>query len=157
MSEMDKLDKADGNSTDLTMEQIENNIAELTKRKDLYNSYLQEMKENDVTQKSLTDPESRLMKNNGRLDVCYNVQTAVDSKSHLIADFDVTNKCNDMGLLVYMSEMAKKAMEVESIEVVADKGYRKQADILESLQSGIIPNVHLLDNSNDYTFYIDFK
>jgi hypothetical protein len=57
------------------------------------------MKENDVTQKSITDPESRLMKNNGKLDVCYNVQTAVDSKSHLIADFTVTNNCNDMGLL----------------------------------------------------------
>ena len=84
------------------------------------------MKENDVTQKSITDPGASLMKNNGKLDVCYNTQTAVDSKSHLIEDFSVTNNCNDMGLLAPMAEVAKKAMEVATLEVVADKGYRKQ-------------------------------
>ncbi|ADL50509.1 transposase [Clostridium cellulovorans] len=157
MKEMDKCDKEDGNSTEYTKEQLENKIQKLNTRKDLYNSYLQEMKENDVTQKSITDPESRLMKNNGKLDVCYNVQTAVDSKSHLIADFAVTNNCNDIGLLVPMAEVAKKAMEVETLEVVADKGYRKQADILESLKNGIIPNVHLLDNKENYSFDIDYK
>lgn len=157
MKEMNKCDKEDGNGTEYTKEQLENKIQELNTRKDLYNSYLQEMKENDVTQKSITDPESRLMKNNGKLDVCYNVQTAVDSKSHLIADFTVTNNCNDMGLLAPMAEVAKKAMEVETLEVVADKGYRKQADVLESLKNGIIPNVHLLDNKENYSFDIDYK
>jgi hypothetical protein len=33
--------------------------------------------------------------------------------------------------------------------VVADKGYRKQAAVLESLKNGIIPNVHLLDNKEN--------
>jgi hypothetical protein len=32
-------------------------------------------------QKSLTDSDSRLMPANGRMDVCYNVQTAVDGHS----------------------------------------------------------------------------
>jgi len=157
MKEMDKSDKEDGNGAEYTKEQFENKIQELKTRKDLYNSYLQEMKENGTTQKSITDPESRLMKNNGKLDVCYNVQTAVDSKSHLIADFTVTNNCNDMGLLTSMAEVAKKAMKVETLEVVADKGYRKQADILESLKNGIIPNVYLLDNKENYSFDIDYK
>jgi len=154
---MDKCDKEDGNGAEYTKEQLDNKIKELNTRKDLYNSYLQEMKENGTTQKSITDPESRLMKNNGKLDVCYNVQTAVDSKSHLIADFIVTNNCNDMGLLTTMAEAAKKAMEVETLEVVADKGYRKQADVLESLKNGIIPNVYLLDNKENYSFDIDYK
>jgi transposase len=157
MKEMDNCDKEDGNGTEDTKEQLKNKIQELNKRKDLYNSYLQEMKENNCTQKSITDPESRLMKNNGKLDVCYNVQTAVDSKSHLIADFTVTNNCNDMGLLAPMAEVAKKAMEVETLEVVTDKGYRKQADVLESLRNGIIPNVYLLDNKENYSFDIDYK
>ena len=81
----------------------------------------------------------------------------MDSKSHLIADFTVTNNCNDMGLLAPMAEAAKKAMEVETLEVVADKGYRKQADVLESLKNGIIPNVYLLDNKENYSFDIDYK
>ncbi|HEY5583083.1 MAG TPA: hypothetical protein VIK78_01160 [Ruminiclostridium sp.] len=124
MKEMDKCDKDDGNGVEYTKEQLESKIEKLNTRKDLYNLYLQEMKESDTTQKSLTDPESRLMKNNGKLDVCYNVQTAVDSKSHLIADFIVISNCNDMGLLAPMAEIAKKAMEVETLEVVAYKGYR---------------------------------
>ena len=157
MKKMDKCDKDDRNDTEYTKEQLENKIKELNTRKDLYNSYLQEMKENGDTQKSITDPESRLMKNNGKLAVCYNVQTAVDSKSHLIADFVVTNNCNDMGLLAPMAEVAKETMEVETLEVVADKGYRKQADVLESLRNGIIPNVHLLDNKENYSFDIDYK
>ena len=47
----------------------------------------------------------------------------MDSKSHLIADVIVTSNCNDMGLLAPMAQAAKIAMEVETLEVVADKGY----------------------------------
>jgi hypothetical protein len=115
------------------------------------------MAENNTTQKSTTDPESRLMKNNGKLDVCYNVQTAVDSKSHLIADFTVTDNCNDLGLLIPMASTAKDALEIKTLEVVADKGYRKQEDILECIQNGIIPNVHVLDGEENYTFIMDYK
>lgn len=67
------------------------------------------------------------------------------------------DNCNDMALLAPMAEVANKAMEVETLEVVADKGYRKQADVLESLKNGIIPNVHLLDNKENYSFDIDYK
>ena len=58
------------------------------------------MKENKETQKSFVDPELRLMKTNiGGFEVCYNVQTAVDAGNHMIVDFEVTNNCNDLGLL----------------------------------------------------------
>jgi len=157
MKELDNYDKEDVPGTDYTKEQLESKIEELNNRKDLYNSYLQEMKENNTTQKSITDPESKLMKNNGKFDVCFNVQTAVDSKSHLIADFIVTNNCSDMGLLVPVAKEAKKTLEVETLETTADKGYGKQADILESLQNGIIPNVHLLNNKENYSFDIDYR
>jgi transposase len=88
------------------------------------------MPEMNTTQKSTTYPESRLMKNNGKLAICYNVQTAVDSNSHLIADFTVTNNCNDLGLLMPMAETAKELLETKFLEVVADKGYRKQEDCI---------------------------
>lgn len=157
MKELDSSDKKEDSSKEYTKEEIQNKIDELNKKKDLYNSYLNEMAENNTTQKSTTDPESRLMKNNGKLDVCYNVQTAVDSKSHLIADFTVTDNCNDLGLLTSMASTAKDALEIKTIEVVADKGYRKQEDILECIQNGIIPNVHLLDGEQNYTFIVDYK
>jgi transposase len=157
MKELDKSDKNEEGSSEYTKEQIKNKLDELNKKKDLYNSYLAEMAKENTTQKSTTDPDSRLMKNNGKLDVCHNVQTAVDSKSHLIADFEVTSNCNDLGLLIPMAMAAKEALEIETIEVVADKGYRKEEDILESIQNGIIPNVHVLEGEENYTFIMDYN
>lgn len=157
MNLLDKSDKNEESSSTYTKEQIKNKIDELNKKKDLYNSYLKEMAEKNTTQKSTTDPESRLMKNNGKLDVCYNVQTAVDSKSHLIADFTVTNNCNDLGLLSPMAISAKEALETQTLEVVADKGYRKQEDIIDSIMNGIIPNVNVLDGEENYSFILEYK
>ena len=65
-------------------EEITRIIAELANRRDRYQAYSQELKEKDELQKSLTDPDSRLMLANGKLDVCYNVQSAVDSKNKMI-------------------------------------------------------------------------
>ena len=52
-----------------------------------------EMKQTGQKEVSLTDPESRLMKAGvgSRLDVCYNVESAVDSKNHLVCEYYVTN------------------------------------------------------------------
>lgn len=157
MKLLDQSDKAKEDTSEYTKEQIQEKIDELNKKKDLYNSYISEMAEKNTTQKSTTDPESRLMKNNGKLDVCYNVQTAVDSKSHLIADFTVTNNCNDLGLLTPIALAAKETLETETLEVVADKGYRKHEDILESIENGIIPNVNVIDGEENYTFIIEYK
>lgn len=50
------------------------------KLKEEYLCQKTELAENGLEQKSLTDPDSRRMKNNGSLDICYNVQSVVDSK-----------------------------------------------------------------------------
>ena len=60
-----------------------NIIRTLVERKERYQSYADELTQTGVTQKSLTDPDSRLMMANGKMDVCYNVQTAVDEKNKL--------------------------------------------------------------------------
>ena len=73
-------------------------IQGLKERKQSYEGYAAELEETGETQKSLTDPESRLMPSNGKMDVCYNVQTAVDAKNKLVIEFDVTNNANDMNL-----------------------------------------------------------
>jgi len=53
---------------------------------------------------STTDPDARLMcNNNNNVDVSYNVQTTVDAKHKLIADFKVTQKPNDLGELDNMA------------------------------------------------------
>jgi hypothetical protein len=39
------------------------------------------------------------MVSNGKVDVCYNIQTAVDVKNKFVAEFEVTNAVNDSNLL----------------------------------------------------------
>ena len=55
----------------------------------------QKLKEECLDQKSLTDTDSRRMKNDGSLDICYNVQSVVDAKNHFVIDILTTNDIND--------------------------------------------------------------
>ena len=68
-----------------------------------------ELAQTGETQKLLTDADSRLMKTKDGVDVCYNVQTAVDSKHKLIAEFEVTNRVNDYNQLRPMAAKAADA------------------------------------------------
>jgi len=90
-------------------------------------------------QVSLTDPDSRSMMTSGRGSglVGYNVQSAVETNTHLIVAFEVTNSGHDEGNLASTAEMAKQAMGVEELEAVADRGYYKGEDILACEQNEI--------------------
>ncbi len=70
----------------------ENLKEKLQAYKDLKESYLkqkQELKNEGLEQKSLTDTDSRRMKNNGSLDICYNVQSVVDAQHHFVMIFQL--------------------------------------------------------------------
>jgi transposase len=90
---------------------------------------------------SLTDPDARAMKSRGNGIVGYNVQTAVDAEHHLIVAHEVTNKGSDRGQLTPMAKQAGEAMDAENLQVVADAGYFKRADIFSCHEAGITANV----------------
>ncbi|WP_107504148.1 IS1182 family transposase, partial [Metapseudomonas resinovorans] len=79
---------------------------------------------------SLTDPDARSMMTRGTGLVGYNVQAAVDTKHHLIVTHEVTNDGVDRDQLSAMAQQARDAMGVESLSVVADRGYFKSEEIL---------------------------
>ncbi|MEN6567061.1 MAG: hypothetical protein ABFC57_12250 [Veillonellales bacterium] len=58
--------------------------------------------------------------NNNNVDVSYNVQTTVDSKHKLIADFKISQKPNYLGELDNMALRAKKLFGGKDFEVLAD-------------------------------------
>jgi hypothetical protein len=69
--------------------------------------------------------------------VGYNVQSAVDTKHHLIVTHEVTNVGSDRSQLSRMSEQARAAIGSEAIEVVADRGYYSGEEIVACEQAGI--------------------
>jgi hypothetical protein len=75
------------------------------------------------------------------MDVCYNVQTAVDSRHKLITEFEVTNNANDMNQLTPLMEKVQDILETETIAVAADAGYASASDIAAAVQHGIEPHV----------------
>ena len=88
---------------------------------------------------SLTDPDARSMATSGRGSgmVGCNVQAAVDTKHHLIVAHEVTNVGTDRAQLSSMAKQTKAALETDTLDVVADRGYFNSAEILACDEAGI--------------------
>ena len=133
MERLDTSDDSEGN--------IHRKIDECEERKKRYEGYRDELEQSGESQVSLTDPDSRLMKQGEGFEVCYNVQTAVDADSHMIAGYEVTNRPTDHGLIAGVASEVKEELGAEILECTADKGYEGSEDHAELLLRGIIPNV----------------
>lgn len=79
--------------------------------------------------------------NNNGIDVCYNAQIAVDSKHCLIADYDVINNPTDQGQLSKLGISVKEKFGVETLKVLADKGYYNKDDLKKCKEEKIIAYV----------------
>jgi hypothetical protein len=88
---------------------------------------------------SLTDPDARSMATSGRGSgvVGYNAQVAVDTTHHLIVTHEVTNVGTDRSQLARVAKETKATLEVEKLDVVADRGYFNSEEILECEEAGI--------------------
>lgn len=91
--------------------------------KQSYQNQKTESRKEGLEQKSLIDKDSRRMKNNGSLDICYNVQTVVDGKNHFVIDAVVVNDINDQNQLAVMALNAKKLLNKRKMKILADTGY----------------------------------
>jgi hypothetical protein len=116
-------------------------IAAVRARRARCQAMLERLEETGEDQISLTDPDSRAMAAHTRVAVGYNAQIAVDTKHKLIVEQQVTNQVLDMGLLTETAEPAKEILGVETIDVVADKGYFKIEDIEACEKAGMAPYV----------------
>jgi len=98
-----------------------------------------EMMKSENKQISLTDPDARSMATSGKDTgiVGYNVQAAVDTKNHLIVAHEVTNIGTDRHQLSNVAEQARTEMGIETLEVVADRGYYDGEEIKACEDAGI--------------------
>lgn len=101
-----------------------------------------QLEQTPAGQISLTDPDARAMATStSRGLVGYNVQTAVDTKYHLIVAHEVTNIGSDRSQLAKMAKQAKAVMEATDLQVIADRGYYKGEEIHACEEAGITPFV----------------
>jgi hypothetical protein len=82
-------------------------------------------------QENFTDPDSRMMKGNDGFQQSYNAQIAVDGKERIIVAADVGQSAADSGSLVPMMDAAEANTGLEPGEVLADAGYRSEANLQE--------------------------
>jgi transposase len=149
LGEMERNDAAENAAVgEKTKAEITEIIGNLKRHKERYQGYAAELEETGEKQKSLTDGDSRLMTtNSAKMDVCYNVQTAVDAKNKLIVDFEVTNQGNDKNFITPMATSAMKLLGVGKITAVTDAGYESIQDIMAAMGEGV--DVHVAGTDFD--------
>jgi len=127
------LETADRHEPDIKQrrtERLEQKIAKLKSRMKQLGEIKEQLDNAPDHQISKTDPDARSMRTRGSAVVGYNVQTAVDSKHHLIVAHEVTNDGNDRDQLFNMATKARDAMGIEKLTAIADRGYYKNTEIL---------------------------
>jgi transposase len=141
LEEMDQFDKTEPEERKLSKAELKERIMQLRERKNKYEGFLEQLNQTGQTQILTTDPEARVMQSKDGFHCYYNVQTAVDDGSHLIAEYEVTNNCTDQGLLQQVADQTRGNLALETITIVADKGYESRRDIENCVNNGIIPHV----------------
>jgi hypothetical protein len=139
LGEMEALDREEEKAE--AARELEEKLKKIMKCKEEYTELLRKLKESDLNEVPLTDPESRLMKNRGKIEPCYNSHVAVDDKNHLIVDYNVTNAPADNCQLSAIAKSAKETLNVERIDASADKGFFNFMEIKECVDNDVTPYV----------------
>lgn len=141
LSRLDEGDVAEAGTGGSRTKNLAEKIEGLRKKRGRYGALLAELERSGESQISLTDPDSRAMAAHTKVGVGYNIQVAVDAKNKMVVEQAVTNQVVDMGLLKETAEPARAILDVEKIDVVADRGYFKIEDIEACEKAGLTPYV----------------
>ncbi len=136
-----ELDSADEAASAEQTQPIKDRVRALTKEMARLKKLEVRMLEAPDQQLSLTDPDARSLRHRGAGLVGYNVQTAVDTQHHLIVVHEVTNAFSDRRQLAKMASKAKAELEVDNLQVLADRGYYNSEEIRACEQNGIAVHV----------------
>lgn len=143
LTELDRADREPTLVTEDRVSHLKEKIERIKAQQQRLDEIGRQMQQAPDGQVSLTDPDARSMATSGRGTgiVGYNVQTAVDTKHHLIVAHEVTNAGHDRMQLAAMAKQARSAVGAENLTVLADRGYFRGEEILECEQHGITPLV----------------
>jgi len=137
LDEMERADQQEKPAQRMTAAELKDKIEQLKERKGKYEELLEELKHSGEKQISLTDPDSRAMALTRKGEVSYNVQTAVDSKYHLIVAQEVTNEPLDNHQLFTIADQARQMLGQDQLQVVADMGSYNHQELKKCEEAGI--------------------
>jgi transposase len=141
MAALETADRHDGEIAETKAVRLKEKIAALREQMKDFQALEVQVRAAPDQQISLTDPDARAMATSGKGTgmVGYNVQAAVDAKHHLIVAHEVTNVGHDRDQLANMGAQAKAEMGVESLDVLADRGYFSGEEVLACETLGVTP------------------
>jgi hypothetical protein len=140
LHQMDSADRQEASFARTTKtDRLKEKVATLKDEMQRLKKLEAEMLDHPDQQVSLVDPDARSMATSGKGSgmVGYNVQSSVDTKHHLIVAHEVTNKGSDRSQLFAIAKQTKVALQVDKLEVVADRGYFNSREILACLEDNI--------------------
>jgi transposase len=127
----------DKQAAELNKKQIAEKLKTLKDREKKYKQLQTALQQSEAKQISTVDEDSRSLPiKDGITDVCYNVQSANDSKHSLVVDFNTINQ-GDQGQLSMMAAQAKDTLEAEHLTVLADKGYHVGKELLTAQENNV--------------------
>ena len=138
LDEADAAEEAAEAGPPVNAEELREKLKRLKEKVADHEKLLKQMKDEHLSQVSLTDADARLMKTSRGSAVSYNVQTVIDSKHKLIVAYEVTNEGNDLGQLANMARQGKQALGVDELTVLSDGGYFEGDKIKECEAAAII-------------------
>jgi hypothetical protein len=143
MAALETADRHDGEIAETKAVRLKEKIAALREQMKDFQALEVQVHAARDQQISLTDPDARAMATNGKGTgvVGYNVQAAVDAKHHLIVAHEVTNVGHDREQLASMGALARAEMGVDSLDVLADRGYFSGEEVLACEGVGVVPYV----------------
>jgi len=138
LKDIDAIDKAEDDVEHLEKKkaELERELEILEFKKKEYQQSVEALHAIGQKRTSLTDSHSKIMRGRTGSFWGYNVQSAVDTESHLITVINVTSNQNDKGLLTQMIKASEEATGQKPEEAIADAGYYKINELEELQENG---------------------
>lgn len=135
LKDIEVIDKAEDDVEELERKktELERELEILASKKKEYEQSVEALQAIGQKRKSITDGDCKIMRGRTGSFWGYNIQSAVDTETHLITAVSVTSNQNDRGLLTSMVQASEEATGQKVEEAIADAGYYK-TDELEKLE-----------------------
>ena len=142
MKVLDEYDNQEAKPGELSKEDVAGILDFLNRRKHQLTDALAQIEASGENQVCTTDPECRVMKSGDGIRPCFNIQTAVEVKNHIVVHYDVTSECIDWYLLEAGIAGSKEVLGLANIEGIADRGYANNDTIWRCLLNGDTPTTY---------------